>query len=369
MNKLSTGSFKQLLNLVCLIQQIPSPTFTEQEKAAFVVDQFQRDGLADVHVDSAGNALGRLAGGPGKPVVISAHMDTVHPVTIKLSQRSEAGRVFGPAIGDNSLGVAALIMIPTLLREHEFAPPGDIWLAANTCEEGLGDLRGMRAVVDQFGETPRAYVVLEGMGLGQIYHRGLGVERYRITARTRGGHSWVDYGKPSAVHHLAAVVAHIVSLTLPRSPRTTLNVGTIQGGTSINTIAAEAHMDLDLRSEEQVTLQAAVTAVRKIVNEAAKEGVGFDMEPIGLRPSGSIPRSHPLVQLAERCLQEVGVAPRPEIASTDANIPLSRGLPAVCIGLTMGGGAHTTAEYIELEPLRKGIDQLMRLVTGVWDAV
>lgn len=369
MMEYSQTSYKQLLDLVCVIQQIPSPTFSEQEKAAFVVDQFQRDGLDEVHIDDAGNALGKIKGGPGKPLVISAHIDTVHPATMKLSQKSDASRVYGPSIGDNSLGAAALVMIPTLLREQGFTPPGDIWLAGNTGEEGLGDLRGMRALVDQFGAAARAYLVLEGMGLGQIYHRGLGVERYRITARTRGGHSWVDYGKPSAVHHLAAVVAHIVSLTLPRTPRTTLNVGTIQGGTSINTIAAEAHMDLDLRSEEQHTLQAAVTAVRKIVHAAEKEGVSFEMEPIGLRPGGSIPRSHPLVQFAERCLQEEGVVPRPEIASTDANIPLSRGMPAICVGLTLGGGAHTASEYIELNPLRQGIGQLLRLVTGVWDAV
>lgn len=369
MTKTSPASFKQLLDMTCVIQQIPSPTFAEQEKAAFITDQFHRDGLEDVHIDSSGNAIGRLRGGQEKPLVVSAHMDTVHPLTVKLAQKINAERIHGPAIGDNSLGVAALVMLPLLLREQGFTPPGDIWLAANTCEEGLGDLRGMRALVDHFGAGPRAYLILEGMGIGQIYHRGLGVERYRITARTRGGHSWVDYGKPSAVHHLAAVVAHIVSLTLPRSPRTTLNVGTIQGGTSINTIAAEAHMDLDLRSEEPSALQAAVTAVRGIVNNAAREGVTFEMEPIGLRPGGSIARSHSLVQLAERCLQEEGVVPRPEIASTDANIPLARGLPAVCIGLTSGGGAHTTSEFIDIAPLHQGIGQLLRLVTGVWNVV
>jgi len=227
----------------------------------------------------------------------------------------------------------------------------------------------MRAIVDHFGSLPRAYLVLEGMGLGQVYHRGLGVERYRITARTKGGHSWVDYGKPSAVHHLAALAARIASLSLPRSPHTTLNVGTFNGGTSINTIAAEAHMDLDMRSEDSGALQALAGHVRQMVEEARRSGVSFEVETIGRRPAGEIPRDHPLVRLAENCLRGEGIHPHPEIASTDATIPLSRGLPAVCIGLTTGGGAHTTAEFIDIPPLRHGIQQLIALVSGVWDVV
>ncbi len=366
MSRLPTPMLHQLLDLACMLQQIPSPTFSEGEKAAFVYEQYTREGLQDVRIDETGNVLGRWEGGPGRPLVISAHMDTVHPAQIKLTQRRENNRIFGPAIGDKSLGVAALLLLPRLLRKNNLTPPGSIWLVANTCEEGLGDLRGMRAIVEHFGSEPRAYLVLEGMGLGQIYHRGLGVERYRITARTRGGHSWVDYGKPSAIHHLAGVATRLAALTLPRAPRTSLNVGTFEGGTSVNTIAAFAQLDLDMRSEDYATLQELASSVRSIVQEAETEGVTFDVKTIGLRPGGEIPRSHALVRLAEECLREEGVTPRPEIASTDANVPLSRTLPAICIGLTSGGGAHTTAEYIDIPPLHQGISQLMQLVTRVW---
>lgn len=369
MSKLPTPMLHQLLDLACMLQQISSPTFSESEKAAFVNDQFAREGLFDVHTDASGNVLARWGGGTGRPLIISAHMDTVHPPQVKLTQRREENRVFGPAIGDNSLGVAALLLLPRLLRKERFAPPGSIWLVANTCEEGLGDLRGMRAIVDHFGSTPRAYLVLEGMGLGQIYHRGLGVERFRITARTAGGHSWVDYGKPSAIHALVGVAAQLAALRLPRKPRTSLNVGTIEGGTTINTIAAFAQLDLDMRSEDHATLQELAGKVRQIVEQAAQEGVSFEVKTIGMRPGGEIPHSHALVRLAEDCLRQEGVTPRIEIASTDANVPLSRGLPAVCIGLTTGGGAHTTAEFIDIPPLRQGISQLMHLVTRVWDAL
>ncbi len=369
MTKSSPSLLNQILDLTCTIQQIPSPTFSESEKAAFVAEQFQRDGLQDVTTDSAGNVLARLPGGPGRPVVVTAHMDTVHPTHVRLTQIRGAEQIHGPSIGDNSLGVATLVCLPALIRELGIQPAGDVWLAANTGEEGLGDLRGMRAVVDQFGAQPRAYLVLEGMGLGQVYHRGLGVERYRITARTRGGHSWVDYGKPSAVHHLAGVVTQLARLTLPRTPRTTLNVGTFAGGTSINTIAAEAHLDLDLRSEDSQGLQGVANAVRQIVDDARRDGVTYKIEPIGLRPAGEIPASHPLVRLAEQSLRDEGVTPRLEIASTDANIPLARAYAAVCIGLTTGGGAHTTSEFIDIQPLQQGIGQLERLVSGVWSVV
>jgi tripeptide aminopeptidase len=253
------------------------------------------------------------------------------------------------------------------LRERRLSLPGDLWLVANVCEEGLGDLRGIRAVVDRFGALPLAYIVLEGMALGQVYHRGLGVRRYRLTVRTSGGHSWIDYGQPSAVHELTALSTRITALELPRTPRSTLNIGVISGGSSVNTIAAEAMLELDLRSEGAETLEALAAQVDQIARAAEKPGVSVELEIIGQRPSGEIPPDHPLVKLAQDCLRTVGIEPRLNIGSTDANLPLSRGIPAVTIGLTTGSRAHSVQEFINIEPLEKGMEQLIGLVSRAWE--
>jgi len=367
---------EKVIELAIAIQKIPAPTFHEEQRAEFVRQRFVEEGLADVEIDTVGNVYGRVTGNNERrkiddtrrsssvvrPVVVSAHLDTVFPHSVDLKIFRGPDSVAGPGIGDNSTGVAGLFGLLWLLRERKISLPTDLWLVANTCEEGLGDLRGMKAVVERFGEVPAAYIILEGMALGQVFHRGLGVQRYRITVRTAGGHSWIDFGKPSAVHELTALAARITALPVPTAPRTTLNVGRIAGGTSVNTIAPEASLELDLRSESVHNLQALAGQVEGLVQAANKDGIQVQAEIIGQRPAGEIPATHPLVGLAQACLQEVGIQPRLNIGSTDANIPLSKGLPAVTIGLTHGNGAHTVHEHLEIEPLQKGMEQLGRLV-------
>ena len=198
---------RHLLDLTVRIQQIAAPTFAEAHRAQFVRGLFEAEGLQDIAMDEIDNVYARLPGeGKAKPLIVSAHTDTVFPIETGLTIKKRKGRISGPGIGDNSLGVGALFGLLWLLRERKVSLPGDLWLVANVCEEGLGDLRGMRAVVDRFGAEVQAYLVIEGLSLGYIQHRALGVQRYRITASTAGGHSWSDYGQPSAVHELAALV-------------------------------------------------------------------------------------------------------------------------------------------------------------------
>ncbi len=357
----------RLVDLAIAIQQIPAPTFHEAMRAEFVRACFVEEGLApaDVKMDETGNVYARVAGSPitkrqrdsmrgpsaghGKALVVSAHLDTVFPSNVDLHLERKPESIHAPGIGDNSLGVAGLFGLVWTLRERNLTLPGDLWLVANVCEEGLGDLRGMRAMVDRFGSGALAYIVLEGMALGQITHRGLGVRRVRITIRTSGGHSWIDFGQPSAIHELAALATRITALsragtgttssrsgtgttssrsgtgttssradngttssragTGTTSPRTTLNIGIISGGTSVNTIAAEAMLELDLRSESAETLEALSRQVERIANSAKKRGVIVKTEIIGRRPSGELPADHPLVRLAEDCLRAVGVEP------------------------------------------------------------
>ena len=194
----------RILDLAIQIQQIPAPTFNEGRRAVFIRNQFEAEKLTDIQVDSLGNVTARLRGsGFSPPVVVTAHSDTVFPIDTDLSISRKGDKIYGPGIGDNSLGVAGLFGLLWHLQERTTILPGDLWLVSNVCEEGLGDLKGMRAVIDRFKDQPLAYIVVEGMALGQIYHRGLGVQRYRISATTEGGHSWVDFGKPSAIHELA----------------------------------------------------------------------------------------------------------------------------------------------------------------------
>ena len=349
------------------VQQIPAPTFQEQKRAEFVHGLFFTEGLEDVCLDEAGNVFGRWAGqGAGKPLIVSAHLDTVFPMETTLRVTRGTDLIHGPGLGDNSLGVAALFGLLWSLREQGIQPRGDIWFVANVCEEGLGDLRGMKAVVDRFGADVHAYLVLEGLALGHVYHRAVGVKRFRVTARTSGGHSWSDYGQPSAVHELAKLVVELASLSLPTYPRTTMNVGRISGGTSVNVIAPEASLDLDLRSENQETLTVLVSTVERLIQKANRTGVSFEAQVIGQRPAGEIPVRHPLVTLAKQCLEELGLDAGLISGSTDANVPLSKGYPAIVLGITTGGSAHTIHEYINTKPIALGMEQLLNFVKRVW---
>ena len=356
-------SLSRFLDLAVQVQQIPAPTFHEVERGKFVRSLFEQEALVDITTDSVGNVYARLPGeGKTAPLVVSAHLDTVFPASTPLAVARTPDKIFGPGIGDNSLAVASLFALLWRLREEHYTPPGDLWLVANTGEEGLGDLIGMRAVVDRFGNQPLAYLILEGMSYGKVYHRALGVRRYRISATTEGGHSWGSYGKPSAIHELAALITRLTAILIPEKPRTSLNVGIIHGGTSINTIAPHASLDLDLRSENPQTLAALVKQVQTLVEQAARPDVQFHAEVIGDRPAGEISPSHPLVRLALECVEAQDTSPQLNIGSTDANVPLSRGLPAVCIGLTTGHGAHTVGESIDIPPLEQGLAQLVMLV-------
>jgi tripeptide aminopeptidase len=364
---ISADLTNKVLEMAVSLQQIPAPTFFEADRGQAVADQFRQNSLLDVSIDERGNVYGRIPGNQGKhPVVVSAHLDTVFAPDTPLAVQRNADKISGPGIGDNSAGLAGLFGLLWALQDQDVRLPGDVWLVANTGEEGLGNLRGMQAVVERFGDQPHAYVVLEGLALGQVYHRALASLRYRIRLETQGGHSWVDYGRTSAVHELARLVNVLVAVQLPAEPRTTLNVGTIHGGLSVNTIASDAELTLDLRSEDPETLESLAQHVRQICQRVPAQNTKVHLEIIGQRPGGMLDRQHPLVKLATRSLQDLGLHPRLNIGSTDANVPLSQGLPAVCIGVTTGSGAHTLGEYINVPPLKQGLAQIVALVQGIF---
>lgn len=359
------------IDLIINIQQIPAPTFDEAARAAFVEKQMRALGLVDVRQDALNNVYGRFPGsgnrGKAPPVIVTAHSDTVFPAGTDLRVRHNGRYIYGPGIGDNATGVAGLLLLAEALRRYRLQPPADIWLVANVGEEGMGDLRGMRAVVHRFG--PQAsYIVVEGGLHGQIAHQAIGVSRYRITVEADGGHSWGNFGEVSAVHELSRIVAGIAELQVPETPKTSFNVGTIEGGTSVNTIAQQARALLDLRSEEEDTLVWLVGRVREVIQKVKRQvrrrgqSVRVQMTQVGNRPAGHIPRSTPLVVWAEQALRYIDCEQVVYISgSTDANIPLSRGIAAVCVGLTVSGNAHRLDEFIDPTALPGGMQQLLLL--------
>lgn len=360
----------RLTDLCVTIQQIAAPTGDEGARAAWVETQMRRLGLRDVQQDALCNVYGRRPGaGSGPALLVSAHTDTVFAAgaNLRITLDTVQERIYGPGIGDNSTGVAALLALAEVLQTLPL-PPSNIWFVANSGEEGLGDLRGMRAAVDLLQPEVGACIVIEGMGLGRIVHRALGSRRFRVQVAAPGGHSWSDFGSASALHVLAQIAADLSRLHPPETPRTTFNIGRMEGGTSVNTIAQSAWLELDLRSEETQALQMMVAQSLAIVSRYQtpkweRRGVTTTVRTIGDRPPGEIPAGHALVRAAQAALTAAGWNGKPDlrISSTDANIPLSRGIPAVCVGVTEGGNAHRLEEWIYTAPLPQGMAHLLML--------
>lgn len=356
---LKTGT---ILDQAITLQQIPAPTFEEKTRAAYVKDQFHAIGLNHIEHDEWENVYGWL-GNPqsAKVVLVSAHLDTVFPQETDLAIRYDGGRVYGPGLGDNSLGVAALLILAQTLVDHSLPNGVAVCFAANSREEGLGNLDGIRAVAQRVSNI-KAAIVIEGIALGRIYHGGIAVRRLRIDARAEGGHSWLNFGRPSAIHGLVQFAADITHLKVPTEPRTTYNIGLIGGGHSVNSIATDAHLYLDLRSTSTVALGELEQRIHELAHHHQTPELVFTVEKVGDRPAGSIPSDHPLVKLALSALTEIGLHGGLEQGSTDANVLLAQGIPSVVVGVTYGGNAHRLDEFIETSPLTEGVWHLILLV-------
>jgi len=360
-----TLNLERLLENAVWLQSIPAPTFHEGKRAAAIEKLFRDIPCLDVSQDQTGNVLARIAGAPGQPLIISAHLDTVFPLETSLEHRIQGDRILGPGIGDNALALATLVELGHIIEPGHFS--SDLWLIANTAEEGLGNLAGMRAIVDRFRDLPRAYLVLEGMALGHIYHRALPVRRFRISVHGKGGHAWVHAGRRSALHLLLQIGASITKIRLPKYPRTSLNIGLIKGGSSINSIAGLAELEIDLRSEDAETLDKIELGIRRCCNiKRLPEPIEIGIERIGSRPGGAIDSDHPLVQAAIGATRKsCRIEPELGIASTDASLPLSLGLPAICVGITLGGHAHSLDEFIDIGPIPNGFSALRELIDNL----
>jgi len=352
--------------LTASIAQIPAPTGAEAERAAFVAQEMRAIGLADVQTDGVGNAIGRRPGsGNGPTVMIAAHTDTVFPAEIDLTVRRTTERIAGPGVGDNSLGVAAMLTAARLLTTLDLTMAGDILFVADVGEEGLGDLRGMREAVRTHRDHLGAVVAVEGHNLGRVTHRAVGSRRYRITVRGPGGHSWGNYGRPNAIHILAKLITDLAALPIPSTPKTSLSVGTIEGGVSVNTIAPTASALVDLRSISQANLERLAGLVERAVRAIHIPDVQVTADILGDRPAGDLSADAPIVRTCMETLRALGIPPTLDASSTDANVPIGLGIPAVCIGIAEGGNAHRLEEFIRISTIPKGLQQLLLLILAL----
>lgn len=348
--------------LALRICAIPAPTGSEQQRAEFVAAQWRQRGYTP-EIDAIHNVYVRRGKHTDKPVLmLLAHTDTVFPAQTPLHVRRDGDILRGPSIGDNSLSVAALLTIFDMLDALGWETDVDIIAVANVGEEGLGNLRGARAAVERYRATVGAVVAIDGR-VGSVVHTAVGSQRWRITVEGPGGHSFGDFGAPSAIHGLGRIIAALSALEVPAEPKTTYNVGIIEGGTSINTIAASATALLDMRSVDVTALRSLAEEAKRAIAKSAGSGLQTRIDVLGERPAGSLSQDAPLVQLAGQCLQWLGIEPSFTASSTDANIPLSLNIPAVCVGVTRVERAHTLDEWAAVRPIRNGLAQLVRLST------
>jgi len=347
----------ELAQRIC---EVPAPTGNEQARAQLVASLLRKRGYTP-EIDAINNVYTRRGKrGNGPVLLLLAHTDTVFPQATPISIERNADILRGPSIGDNSLSVAAMISTLDILDELGRETDADIVAVADVGEEGLGNLLGARTAVERYREKLGAVIAIDGK-LGRITHIAVGSKRWRITVRGPGGHSYGAFGTPSAIHGLGRIIAALADLQVPREPKTTYNVGIIEGGTSVNTIASRATALLDLRSADVASLDRVADQVRAIVQQRAGPSLQTEIEVLGERPAGERSQSDPLVQLAAEALTWLEIEPKYEASSTDANVPISLNIPAVCIGITQVEQAHTLEEFVHVQPIGNGLAQLVRL--------
>ena len=359
------------------LTEIPAPPFHEEQRAAAVKVLLAAVGL-DVDIDKAGNVIGELRGASEKEIVVlSAHLDTVFPPGTDVKVQREAGRMIAPGISDNGTGLAALVAIARAMHEARIKPQRTILFVADVGEEGEGNLRGMRALVDNYRGKLNAVIVMDGSGTDHVTTKALASRRLEVLVTGPGGHSWSDFGIPNPINAMVRASVRFINTRVPVSPRTTYNIGEIEGGTSVNSIPHEAHMKVDTRSESEEELTRLETALRDAVSagvrdeqEAARDRskgkLDWKVNLLGSRPGGELRDGSPLLAALRAAEAFVGNESRIERASTDANVPLSLGIDAIAIGAGgNGGGAHSLQEWYDPSGRELGLQRALLTLLGV----
>lgn len=356
--------------------EIPAPPFKEAVRAAAYAAAFRAAGLRNVRIDEAGNVLGERPGRQPRPhLVISAHLDTVFPEGTDVTVRRDGPRLYGPGIGDDCRGLAVLLAVARALDAAGVQTPGSMTFVGTVGEEGLGDLRGVKAL---FAETLKGqvdrFVSVDGSGHA-VTNVAVGSRRYRVTFTGPGGHSYEDFGRANPAHALGRVLASIADWQVPSSPKTTFSVGRVGGGTSVNAIPSDAWMEVDLRSSDAAALRALEARLKEAVTRALTEEnarwrqngrLTVAIEPIGDRPGGTTSAESPIVRTALGVSSFLGIRSVLNASSTDANVPIALGIPAITTGGGgIGRGAHSLQETFDTTDSWRGSQRILLLAIAL----
>jgi tripeptide aminopeptidase len=356
--------------------EIPAPPFKEERRAAALKLAFEHLGLADVRIDKAGNVVASRPGVAPRPhVVVAAHLDTVFPEGTNVHVKRDGSVLTGPGIGDNCRGLATLVAIGRVLNRAGIKTPGSVTFVANVGEEGLGNLRGVRELLDNTIKTPiDRFVTIDGAGLF-VANTEVGSRRYRVTFSGPGGHSYAGFGTPNPIQAMGRAIARISQLRVPDRPRTTFSVGRVGGGTAVNAIPTDCWMEVDLRSSSASALATLDAEFRKAVDDAVKEEnarwdrartISTKVELVGDRLPGRTPESAPIVRTALAAAGALGLTMPLAESSTDASVPAARGIPAIAIGAGgRGTGQHSASEMFDSTDAWRGTQYAVLLVVAL----
>lgn len=347
------------------LSETPAPSFAEEVRAEMVRGWWSDAGAGDVRIDAVGNVWGLAAGDPdGDAVVVAAHLDTVFPATDDHSVRRVGDRLHGRSIGDNSVAVAGI----TELIGHPFPVPDGaaLWVLATTCEEGLGNLRGVRHALSEPEVRVVAFIAVEGNMLGRVGVEGVASLRLEIGLAGKGGHAWAESEAPSVIHEGARLIVRALDELPIEHGVSSFNVGSFVSAGSINSRSSAAKLQIDMRATSQDSLDGFEKTLRSIIEDVEAVGLTATISELGRRPGGQIADDHPLTQAATAALAEVGVEPQRSSISTDANAAYALGLPAISLGITTGEMHHTPDEWIDIAPIGSGVKALARTIDLYW---
>lgn len=350
-----------MLDMLAALCAIPAPSHFEHKRAAYCKEWLQNAGAQGVYIDEAQNVVFPLNCENSKQItVFVAHTDTVFPDMEPMPYIDDGKKIHCPGVGDDTASLAVLLMLAKYYVQNKICPPEGILFVCNSCEEGLGNLKGTRKIFKDFHGRIKQFISLDS-NLDCINDHCAGSHRYEVEVLTEGGHSFQCFGKANAICELSKIIAEICRIEVPKKAgcRTTYNVGSISGGTSVNTIAQSAKMLCEYRSEDKDCLAFMEEKFTSIFEAARSENVQVNVTKIGDRPCGDIDDAEieKRRKLVKPIIEDVIKAPVTfKSASTDCNIPLSMGIPALCIGVYTGGGAHTREEWVEKESLQQGLE-------------
>lgn len=362
--------FEEQCELLRTLGRIPAPTRREERRAEFCRDWLLANGAEDVEIDGAKNVICHIGPRDGELAVFAAHTDVVFPDLEPLPMREENGILYAPGIGDDTANLVNLLLAARYLIRKGLRGSRGLLIVANACEEGLGNLDGTKALFAAYGERIKAFYSFDCC-MPECVCRAVGSQRYRISCRTQGGHSYGAFGAPNAIEILCRLVEKLYALEPPREEKTTYNVGRFEGGSTVNSIAQEASLLYEFRSASQACLERMETLFRRTVDECRDLGGELTVELLGVRP-GSGPLDPGVMEAFTARSAELieSFAGRPaelRAASTDSNVPLSLGIPANTVGTVRGGLSHTRQEWVELESLKPGLGIALSLMLQAID--